>query len=129
EAVRFQVIPYNRRAEPLRLGGRTDLVPATPENKRQAARLLESLRAEGSTDHLAALRRALGLQPRINFFITAPDAITAQQVRAVTQQNHGRTTIHAIELSRSAGSSVHEGPLALLARSNRGTYRRVHLGR
>ena len=128
EEVRFQVILYNRHAEPLRLRGRTDLAPATAANKRETARLLESLPAAGSTDHLAGLRRALALRPEVSFFVTDADDLTAQQIAAVTQLNRSRTAIHTIELSRSSRGPHPDGPLALLARHNRGTYRRVSLG-
>src|SRR5205823_2337632 len=65
---RFQVIFYNRQAEPLRIGGRSDLLPASRENKDAAAALLLSLRAEGGTEHARALQRALALQPDTIFF-------------------------------------------------------------
>lgn len=125
ETVRFQVILYNQQAEPLRLEGRTDLVAATSKNKQQVAELVEAIRAAGPTDHLAALRRALLLQPEVVFFITDAADLNRQQIQAVTQQNHGRSAIHAIELSQLPGDASEDGPLAQLARANRGTYRRV----
>jgi hypothetical protein len=128
EAVRFQVILYNRQAEPLWLAGRTDLAPATSANKQGAAALIEALRAGGATDHLAALRRALALQPEVIFFLTDADDLTPSQIRAVTQQNRGRTAIHAIQLSRRSDGSGDDSPLSRLARDNRGTYRSIWLG-
>jgi hypothetical protein len=127
DTVRFQVILYKGDALPLRIQDRTDLVPATDENKRAVESLLEQLRGEGSTNHSVALKRALALDPDVIFFITDADTLTAQEIEAVTRQNHGRTSIHAIELTRSARGASHEGPLALLARTNRGTYRRVRI--
>src|SRR5262249_44095384 len=47
ESTVFQVVVYNRRAEMLRIAGRTGLVPATPENIRQATHLLNGLEPEG----------------------------------------------------------------------------------
>jgi hypothetical protein len=41
----FQVIPYNRNAEPLLLAGRRELVAATPVIKQRAADLLRALHA------------------------------------------------------------------------------------
>jgi hypothetical protein len=122
--VRFQVIAYNRSAEPLRLNGQIGLLPATPDNKRQAGLLIDSLRAEGGTEHLTALRRALQLQPDVVFFLTDADALSDEEVRVVTRLNQGRTVIHAIEL----GPSPLTGRLTaleLLARDNRGRYRRI----
>jgi hypothetical protein len=118
----FQVIFYNRDADVLRIQGQTDLVPVTPENVSEAARLLERLRAGGSTDHLQALRRALTLQPDVLFLVTDAADLSLEQVRLVTQWNGGRTILHAIDLGGRDGSG---GPLDLLARRNGGTYRWV----
>jgi len=122
--VRFQIIPFNRVAEPLRIAGRSDLVPATDGNKQQAALLLEGLVAEGGTEHLPALKQALLLQPEVIYFLTDADDLHPDQVRALTCLNHGRTTIHAIELTASHCDAP-ETPLHLLARQNGGQYRGV----
>jgi hypothetical protein len=119
----FQVIFYNREAEVLRLGGRSDLLPASADNVRAAARRLEHLRAEGGTNHLQALMRALSLEPDVIFFVTDAADLSLDQVRLVTRANGGRAVIHAIEL----GARDNGGSLELLARSNRGTYRGVLL--
>jgi hypothetical protein len=123
---RFQVIFYNRIAEPLRIHGRTDLVPASVENKAEAARLLEAISAEGSTEHLPALTRALALGPDIIFFLTDADDMRADQVRAVTMRNHGRAVIHTVGLCGVLRARA-EQPLAALARANGGVYREVPL--
>jgi hypothetical protein len=123
---RFQVILYNRSAEPLHLDGRNDLLPVTDELRRQAIRLVEAVRAEGGTGHLAALKRALALRPDVIFFVTDADDLAPEHVRAVTLLNQGHTAIHAIQVGASRGSA--NGPLALLARSNRGSYRAVNAG-
>jgi hypothetical protein len=122
----FQVILYNRRAEPLCVGGRTDLLPATAENCAAVARLVEGMRAEGATDHLAALRRALALGPDTIFFVTDADEMTFAQVRAVTLLNRGRAAIHAVQLG-DGGPARDDEPLPTLARANRGTHRVVPL--
>jgi hypothetical protein len=124
---RFQVIPYNRFAEPLRLGGQTVLVPATAENKQQAALLLEALVPEGGTDHLAALQRALLLQPEAIYFLTDADDLEAAQVQLLTRLNRDHAIIHTIELS--ARHRDRPGmPLQALAHDNRGEYRGVDVG-
>jgi hypothetical protein len=120
---RFQVVLYNREAAPLAVGGRTDLLPATEAYRQAVALLLEGVRAEGATDHVAALRKALALQPDTVFLVTDADDMTAEQVRAVTQLNRGRASIHAVELRD--GAAREDGPLALLARLNGGTHRVV----
>src|SRR5437879_3332828 len=65
---RFQVIVYNRTAEPVHLDSGAALAPASPDNKQRVATFLEALRAEGGTDHANALKRALTLQPEVIFF-------------------------------------------------------------
>src|ERR671938_529496 len=79
-AVRFQVIVYNRVPRPLRIGARSGLVPATPENKAEALRLLDGLRPEGGTQHAAALRQALDLQPDAIFFLTDAADLRPEEV-------------------------------------------------
>lgn len=124
---RFQVIFYNRSAEPLRLAGQSDLLPATADCKRQVALFLETLDAEGGTEHLSALRLALVFQPEVIFFLTDADDLRDDQIRAVTLANHGQTTIHTIQLTTShrSGEAV---PLLALAQANQGVYRAVWVG-
>jgi hypothetical protein len=120
----FQIVYYNRRAEVLNGSG---LLPASPANKFNAERFLETLEAEGGTDHLPALTLALSLQPDVIYFLTDADDLAAEQVRRATQLNHGHSVIHTIELT-----AVNRGhldmPLQVLARENRGMYRGVGLG-
>jgi hypothetical protein len=126
-AARFQVIAYHSQAEPLRVGGRTGLLPATPENKQAAAALVESLRAEGASGHQRALERALDLQPDTVFWLTDAGDLKAEQIRALTRRNQGRCAIHTIELLSGARSTI-DAPLRTLAAANRGHYRAVHSG-
>jgi hypothetical protein len=121
-STRYQVICYSRDADALRIAGRSDLVPATPDNIRATARLLLPLRAGGSTNHVQALQRALALEPDVIFLVTDAADLSPEQVRQVTLWNGGRTVIHTIELG---GQDSRGNPLELLARSNRGTYRVV----
>jgi hypothetical protein len=124
DTAHFQVIAYNRGAEPLHLSGKAGLVPATPNNKRQAAGLLETLYPEGGTEHVRALRQALALQPDVIYFFTDADDLKAEQIRALTLFNHGRSVIHAVESSGpKPGRSAH--PLHALADQNQGVYRSV----
>ena len=122
--VSFQVIAYNRSADPLALNAQKGLVPASPANKSQAVRLVESLRPEGGTDHIAALRRALLLRPDALFFLTDADALSEEEVRAVTRLNQGRTVIHAVEITPTP-KSERPSPLQRLAQANRGRYQAV----
>jgi Ca-activated chloride channel family protein len=124
----FQVILYNRMAEPLRLGRECDLLAATPENKRQVAAAVHSVEAAGGTEHLRALERALLFRPEVIFFLTDADDLTAEEVRKVTRLNQGRTAINAVELSDTAHHND-ANALYLLAHLNRGVYRAENAGR
>ena len=127
-SVRFQIIAYNRDAEPLLIGGKAELVDATPENKANAADLLKECYAEGGTDHVRALRRALLLLPDNIFLLTDADDLKAEQVRDLTVRNHDQSAIHAIELSNGRARRGDQA-LHALAEQNRGIYRRVSMSR
>ncbi len=118
----FQVVLYNHRAEPLPFRGNVGLVPATEENRREAARLLEEVRCAGATDHAAGLRRALVLEPDTIYLVTDADEMTHPQVVALTRLNRGRAALHAVEL-RDGPAARDDAPLPTLARLNRGTHR------
>src|SRR5262249_23000898 len=115
---RFQVIAYNRSAEPLLLGS-GGLEPATPEKKRRAASLIEGLDAVGGTEHVPALKRALALRPDVIYFLSDGDDLQAEQVRALTVFNRGRSIIHAIELGHTRRTGENRS-LQILARENHG---------
>lgn len=123
---RFAVILYNRLAEPLVLGGQSGLVPATRANRAEAARQVDEARAQGGTNHLAALRRAVALEPDVIFFVTDADELTADEVRNVTLLNRAKAAIHAVELNDER-EEREETPLKLLARLNGGTHRVVRV--
>jgi hypothetical protein len=123
-SARFQVIVYNRVAEPL-LPDRPSLLETTPGNLQRVVEQLSALLAEGGTDHLPALRRALALHPDVIFFLTDADDLTNDLLRAVARLNPGRhTIIHAIELN-SLNLDRPDMPMHILARENGGTYRAV----
>jgi hypothetical protein len=130
KTARFQVILYNRATELLRLGGQTGLVEATEKNKRQAATLLKRVSAEGGTDHLTALKKALSLSPDTVFFLTDAGDLTPRQVAEVTRinqaLNHDRAAIHVVELNEN-NRDHDDKPLHVLARLNRGTYQAIRL--
>jgi Ca-activated chloride channel family protein len=121
-SARFQVIAYHRAAEPLRLGDRDGLLPATPDTVAAALAALAGLSAEGGTDHTQALRAALTLQPDVIYFLTDEDELTSADVQRVSRLNRGRVCIHALCLVPPAGA---ETPMRELARGNRGVFRVV----
>src|SRR5262249_18217736 len=99
----FQVIPYNRTAEPLRVNGRDGLLPADPETVGRVEQVVQALCASGGTDHVEAIRKGLLFRADVLYVISdATDAreLPAAEVRRLTQLNNGRTQLHAVELSR-----------------------------
>jgi hypothetical protein len=127
-STRFQLIAYNRFTEPVRIGGQISLLSADWENKSRVLRTIEDLRAEGGTDHLAALKRALIYQPEDIFFFTDADDLTDAQIQIVTNLNRGRTAIHCLECKSYKGTGANT-PLQILAAKNHGVFQAVVLHR
>jgi hypothetical protein len=121
---RFQIIAYNRQADPLYLNSRGELLPAEPQVLRQAGQSILALSPSGSTDHVRALLRGLVLRPEMLFFLTDANDLGRQAVEDVTRYNRGQTRIHVVELSAAPGNGE-RSPLWDLAARNGGTYRRV----
>ena len=119
----FQIIFYNERPvvfNPTGTPGR--LAFATDENKQRAIRFLDSIVADGGTDHEAALRLAIRLQPNVIFFLTDGDdpKLTPAQLAKIRRQAAG-IIINAVEFG--PGPKPDETSfLADLARQNGGKY-------
>ena len=127
----FQVIFYNHltwrfqpRGQPV--GG---LVFATERNLEHVRRFVNSITADGGTDHVPALMEAISLGPDVIFFLTDADEpqITAGQLERIARRAAG-ITIHCIEF----GFGPHPGGenfIARLARQNMGRYGYVDVTR
>jgi hypothetical protein len=125
EDVRFQVILYNSTAEPLHIAGQSELLTATEANRGAVMNRVQEILAEGSTDHIRALRAALILKADVIYLVTDADELTLDNVRTITRLNGGRSTIHTIELH--SGAARPDAPLAQLAKLNGGTHRIVSI--
>jgi hypothetical protein len=125
-SVRFQVIDYNEFAELLVVDDCGDLLPAVPAIVERAAAHLLKLEAGGTTNHVAALRRALDLKPDAIYFLTDAGDLQPHEVADITRRNRRRSAIHTLELTRRR-SPQQDAPLAQLSRENGGTCRRVWL--
>jgi hypothetical protein len=121
-SARFQVIAYNKVAEPVRVPGAYGLLPATTEAIRGAITAVDRLQAEGGTDHRQALQAALSLGPDVIYFLTDEDDLETRDVQAVTRLNRGRVSIHALCL---VPPTAGETPMRELARGNRGVFKLV----
>jgi hypothetical protein len=119
----FQIVFYNERPvvfNPTGTPGR--LAFATDENKQRAVRFLDSIAANGGTDHEEALRTAIGLRPDVIFFLTDADdpKLTDAQMAKIRNRAAG-TIINCIEFGpgpKPAGQSF----LETLAKQNGGGY-------
>jgi hypothetical protein len=120
-SARFQVITYNRTAEPVRLPGVNGLLPATPLAVETAIAAVDRLQAEGGTDHGKALTLALSVSPDVIYFLTDEDDLETRDVQVVTRKNAGRVCIHALCLISPAGDSA----MQMLAKANRGLFKVV----
>jgi hypothetical protein len=123
-STRFQVVAYNREAEPMCVNGSYGLLAANENTLGQVADAVSALRAAGGTDHGRALCRALAFHPDLIYFLTDADDVSFEDVKKATHLAGHRTVIHAIELNggRAARS---DGPLHKLAADNGGAYRRL----
>jgi hypothetical protein len=121
-SARFQVIAYNKVAEPIRIRGTTGLLPATPTMIEAVIAAVNRLPAEGGSEHLKALTEAVKSVPDVVYFLTDEDDLELRDVQTVTRINHGRVCIHAFCLVPPAGG---ESPMQALARSNRGQFAAV----
>jgi hypothetical protein len=121
---RFQVIAYNREAEPLRINGQVGLLVVDANTVRQVAEAVSALPATGATDHGKALRRAITFHPDLIYFLTDADDVSLDDVRIVTRLADHHTIIHAVELN-GGRTGRKDGPLHKLADDNGGTYRRL----
>ena len=119
----FQLIFYNQRPVLMNPAGRPGrLAFGTDENKRRAARFLNSIKADGGTNHEAALKMAVRMQPDVVFLMTdADDPIIEPAQLAKIRHIAAGIVINAIEFGsgpKPAGPSF----LADLARQNGGGY-------
>jgi hypothetical protein len=120
----FSVIFYNLRArifaDP---SGQQGLMPATTANKVRVQSQLQTVAPDGGTDHMVALRTALGLKPEVIFFLTDADLMTNNEVNEVLAEARG-CRIQAVEFGRGTDLGM-ETPLRRLATTTGGTYRYI----
>jgi hypothetical protein len=117
-----QVLVYNRRVRPL-LVAANGLHSVNPDTIARLRYALSEVTAEGSTDHLAALRAALALRPEMLVWLTDADDVKLAEVDGITKLNEGKVSVHVVEFRHR--STTQETPLQRLANTNSGTYRRI----
>lgn len=120
----FQVIFYNQDPHIMTpFGGQgPQMVFANDSGKRAATNFISGVTADGSTNHVRALKLALRMKPDAIFFLTDADEpqMTMKELREIRALNHG-CSIHAIEFG--AGPSANRfNFLRRLAEENDGNY-------
>jgi hypothetical protein len=120
----FSVIFYNLRARVFAdPNGRQGLMPATAANKTRVQNQLQTVSPEGGTDHMLALRTALGLKPEVVFFLTDGDLMTNNDVNEILAEFPG-SRIQAVEFGH--GPDLGENtPLRRMANTTGGSYRYI----
>lgn len=126
----FQIIFYNERPvlfNPSGTPGR--LAFANEQNKDRARRFIESITADGGTEHEDALRLAIKLRPDVIFFLTDADEpqLTRPQLDSLQRLAAG-ITIHAIEFGQGPKPKG-KNFLAVLAQENGGQYTYVDISK
>ncbi len=115
----FQIIFYNERPQvfsPAGAAGR--LVFGTDDNKYQAERFVQSIIADGATEHEDALAMALRMSPDVIFFLTDADEprLNSRQMAHIARINKG-TQINAIEFGFGAQENVENFLVRLRAKT------------
>lgn len=99
ETHQFQIIFYNDVPTIMRLGGQAQLMFGNEANKIEARAFVNSIAADGATQHEPAIKLALQLSPDVVFFLTDADQpeLSRAQLDRISRMNDGRAVINTIE--------------------------------
>ena len=127
----FQVIFYNER--PVALNPLSPAPPkllyGTPENREYAMKFVQQIKADGRTNHVAALDLALNMNPDIIFFLTDADEpqLTTSELNRISRKNASiRASINTIQFGVGRRTNQ-QNFLRQLASENGGQYAYVDL--
>lgn len=118
----FQIVFYNERPARFDPKGNGQTVFANDRNKELAEKFLDSISAQGGTEHEAALRIALKLKPDVIFWLTDADRPKLDDAQ-IARINHfaAGTVVHCIEFG--SGPKKGEGDfLKKIAAANAGEH-------
>ena len=124
ELHQFQIIFYNNDTKMFRGDrGAANLAFANELNKSRAQRFVTSIRGEGGTDHVSALKLALSLGPDVVFLLTdAEGGFTTADLIDIGGWNRSGAVINAIQFGIGNGRGNTENSLRAVARESRGQY-------
>lgn len=119
-AVRFQLIYYNQEAKVFE---KDRLLPVDEPNKNRVLKFLDSIYPEGGTNPLAAIEKAVKLNPDVIFFLTDADeeipSIALDRIHDMCRR-HGVRQIHVVEFGKESGNK--KNSFKRLALDNHGQY-------
>lgn len=123
----FQIIFYNQEPWIFNPRGRGRLAFANEQAKENAIRFVNGVTADGNTDHVKALKRALALSPDVIFFLTDAEEpqLNANEMEQIRRLNNG-TSINVIEFGRGPLGTGYK-TLRELAGQNGGKYGYVNI--
>jgi uncharacterized protein with von Willebrand factor type A (vWA) domain len=118
----FQIVFYNERPATFNPKNNGLAVYANDRNKELAERFLDSISAQGGTEHEAALKIALKLKPDVIFWLTDADRprLDDEQIARINRLAAG-TIIHAIEFG-SGEKKEGDNYLKKIAKANAGEH-------
>jgi hypothetical protein len=118
----FQIVFYNERPAVFNPTGNGLAVFANDRNKDLAERFLDSISAQGGTEHEAALRIAFKLKPDVIFWLTDADRpkLDDEQIARINRLASG-TIINAIEFG-TGPKKEEENFLKKIAEGNAGEH-------
>jgi hypothetical protein len=103
--------------------GRPGLRPATAAAKEAVRAGLAEIHATGGTEHAAAIRAALAVEPEVLFFLT-DGLLMTPEIAAELERAAGRTRIEAISFGTGPEPAASD-PVRELATATGGSYRYV----
>lgn len=126
----FNILFYSGDYQLWRTGKR--LIFATPTEKNNAVRFIESMPAQGGTRHFEPLLEAVAHRPDVIFFLTdgeMQDDLTAGQLRSIERANSvGRgAKINVIQFGSGGLTDPPSRSLQQLAEQNDGQYRYINV--
>lgn len=120
----FQIIFYNDKPQVMNLAGYEGrLAFGDDASKRAAARFVSGIVADGGTQHMEAIKKAVALQPDVIFFLTDADEpqIRPDELAKIRIWNKSEAIINTIEFGAGPPSGS-DNFLKKLARQNRGQH-------
>ena len=128
----FNIIFYNHEFEMWRSGGGRKLVFATPAEKKNAERFIDSITAVGGTGHYKPLMEAIRHRPDVIFFLTdgdAKDDLKPHELAAIDRENSfGKgVQINVIHFGSGGLTDSESRFLRQLAEQNYGEYEYINV--